>query len=101
VNPGGLLIFTTHGYRSRRFFGSPSLNRDGYWFDETSEQQDLSITEYGQMIVTPGYVLNQIHLMNQIPDHAGADLVFMQEGCWWSHQDTYVLRKQAPDYLAG
>jgi SAM-dependent methyltransferase len=101
VNPGGLLIFTTHGYRSRRFFGSPSLNRDGYWFIGSSEQKDLSTAEYGQTVVTPGYVLNQIHLMNQIPNRARADLVFMQEGFWWAHQDTYVLRKEAPDLLAG
>jgi hypothetical protein len=80
VNPVGLLIFTTHGYRSRRFFGSPSLNRVGYWFTGSSEQKDLPTAEYGQTIVTPGYVLSQIQLMNQTPNRAGADLVLMQEG---------------------
>ncbi len=95
VKPGGLLIFTTHGYRSRHHFGDPSFNSDGYWFDQSSEQKDLSTGEYGQMIVTPRYVFNQIHLMNQTQALAGADVVFMQEGLWWDHQDTYILRKDS------
>jgi SAM-dependent methyltransferase len=37
----GLLIFTTHGHRSRLNLGNPTIGTDGFWFKPESEQQDL------------------------------------------------------------
>jgi len=87
VKPGGLLIFTTQGRTSAKFFGEPLLSEAGYWFREESEQQDLDVSEYGQTIVTPGYVFDKISaLPNAWP-------CFFQQAYWWSHQDAYVIRK--------
>ena len=53
VSPGGLFIFTTHGYQSKKYFGFPALNEQGYWFLPSSEQLDLDVHQYGQTIVSP------------------------------------------------
>lgn len=53
VSPGGLFIFTTHGYQSKKYFGFPNLNEQGYWFLPSSEQFDLDVNQYGQTIVSP------------------------------------------------
>ncbi len=87
VEPGGLLIFTTHGRISAKFFGAPALNKDGYWFRTESEQADLDINEYGQTIVSPGYVFSKIA---SLPE---AWPCFYEEAYWWDHQDVYVVQK--------
>lgn len=87
VRPGGLLIFTTHGRTSAKHFGEPALNHEGYWFKAESEQKDIDISEYGQTIVTPGYVFKKI---SALPD---AWPCFYQQAFWWDHQDTFVIRK--------
>lgn len=88
VRPGGLLIFTTHGLISGKFFGNPALNADGYWFRAESEQKDLDVTQYGQMIVTPAYVFGRI---STLPE---ASICFFERASWWGHQDTYVVQKK-------
>src|SRR5262249_49917485 len=82
VKPGGLLIFTTHGRASAKFFGEPVLSDTGFWFRAESEQKDLEVSEYGQTIVTPGYVFQQI---STLPT---AWPCFFQQAYWWDHQDT-------------
>jgi len=84
---GGLLIFTTHGERSRLNLGNPAIGADGFWFKTESEQQDLPADEYGSAITLPAYVLGQLA---GIPD---VRLVRFQEGFWWGHQDVYILRR--------
>ena len=85
--PDGLLIFTTHGERSRVNLGNPAIGPDGFWFKPESEQQDLPGNEYGSAITLPAYVLGQFA---GIPNMR---LVRFQEGFWWGHQDVYVLRR--------
>jgi len=89
VRPGGLLIFTTQGRISAQYFGNPATDRNGYWFKAESEQKDLDSEEYGQTIVTPGYVFRRISA------YADAQPAFFKEGYWWQHQDVYVIRRAA------
>jgi SAM-dependent methyltransferase len=88
ASPGGLIIFTTHGAKSRPHFGNPEICDLGFWFKADSEQADLPFQQYGQTITMPTFVLQNIA---SIP---GAELVEMREGYWWSHQDLYVLRRR-------
>jgi len=85
--PDGLLIFTTHGERSRVNLANPEIGADGFWFKPESEQQDLPGNTYGSAITLPAYVLRQIL---EVPNMR---LVRFQEGYWWGHQDVYVLRR--------
>ncbi len=89
--PDGLLIFTTHGDRTRPSFSNPTIGADGFWFKPESEQQDLSGSDYGSTITLPAFVLSQIA---SIPN---VRLVRFQEGFWWGHQDVYVLRRVLSD----
>lgn len=84
---GGFLLFTTHGLQSMKHFGNPELDSSGFWFDEQSEQTDLSTGDYGQAIALPRFVMQQIF------EHDECELAFFQEAAWWGHQDLYVLRK--------
>lgn len=86
VKKGGTLIFTTHGHISMRYFNDPVLD-DGFWFLPASEQGDLNVEEYGQTIVSPSFVCDQIRNL---------DLncrIVLREGEWWGHQDLWILRK--------
>jgi SAM-dependent methyltransferase len=85
--PDGLLIFTTHGERTRISFANPNIGADGFWFKPESEQHDLPGNEYGSAVTLPSYVLGQIAGIPNIR------LVRYQEGYWWGHQDVYVLRR--------
>ncbi|WP_165585298.1 bifunctional 2-polyprenyl-6-hydroxyphenol methylase/3-demethylubiquinol 3-O-methyltransferase UbiG [Roseococcus sp. SYP-B2431] len=87
VRPGGILIFTTQGMPSRMHFGYPDIPESGFWFQPTSEQIDLSTAEYGQTIVMPSFVKAEIAA---IP---GLELLDLDEGYWWGHQDLYVVRR--------
>ncbi len=103
VADDGLLIFTAHGTTGFKAIRNPDptqngyhmeheeyrLERDGYWFLPLSEQLDLSLTEYGTMIVTPFYV------MDQLRGDPRAKPIFYQESFWWDTQDVYVIRKDA------
>lgn len=88
VKDGGLLIFTTHGFQSMKFFNSPKLSKEGYWFWAVSEQKDLDTADYGQTIVTPAYVSTRIKWLSGNPI-----IEQFKEGFWWGHQDLWVVRK--------
>ena len=87
VLPGGVLIFTTQGQLSAKYFGSPPLSADGYWFGSNSEQKDLDLANYGQTIVTEDFV------RREIADKLNSKTFIFREGFWWGHQDCYVVRK--------
>lgn len=86
VNNGGYLIFTTQGFESRKFFGEPVLDDEGFWFKSESEQKDLGTDEYGQTIVSKDYVLNVIKQLPRIK------LIEYVEAGWWEHQDVYIIK---------
>ena len=89
VKKGGFLIFTTHGWLSRKYLGFPEFDADGFWFAKNSEQKDLDTSEYGLTMVTPLFVFQQ----------AAANLtgriVFFREGYWWEHQDLYIVKHES------
>ncbi len=91
VIPGGLLIFTTHGYQSMKACESPEakLNAKGYCFLAGSEQLDLNAQDYGVMIVSPAYVCEKIKLLPGNPIIARNI-----EGFWWGHQDLWIVKKE-------
>ena len=82
----GYIIFTTQGQESKKFFGNPVLDSEGFWFKSESEQKDLSTSEYGQTIVSPDYVLNVINKSDKM------DMVRFYESEWWEHQDLYIIK---------
>jgi SAM-dependent methyltransferase len=85
--PGGFLIFTTHGEASRKHFLNPVIPPDGFWFSETSEQNDLSTSDYGQTIVTLDFV------RKAAAQAIGRGLHLYREAYWWRHQDLYVFQR--------
>ena len=90
VKPQRILIFTTHGLVTKKKNLPCEFDVDGFYFAPFSEQKDLSTEEYGNSVVTPGYVLRQIF---EIP---ALTLLYFQEGYWWKHQDVYIVRLGLP-----
>lgn len=89
VEPGGHLIFTTHGLVSqRKMIPHAEVDATGFWFNENSEQSDLDTVEYGSTITTPDFVRREIAKLD------GATEVGFHEGHWWTHQDAWVVRKR-------
>jgi SAM-dependent methyltransferase len=90
VADGGLLIFTTHGRQSSiKYMGNPPVGEDGYWFAPRSEQNDLSVEQYGLTVTAPRYVFAHLRPAPQ------ANPVFFQESFWWGHQDCYIVSPQS------
>lgn len=89
--PSGVLLFTTHGDRSRRRFSGIDLsaeeNGDGWVYRRRSDQPDLDIEDYGTMIVTPQYVVRAIE------PAGGAELLSFNAGRWFGHQDEWMIRR--------
>lgn len=85
--PGGLLIFTTHGERSRKFIAPESVPSDDFVFLPHSEQLDLPSEQYGTTLSPFAFVNRQITALGD------ARLIKFQEGHWWLHQDLYVLER--------
>lgn len=88
VEPGGCIIFTTHGNIShQKMISHAKIDSTGFWFNENSEQSDLDTAEYGTTITTPAFVREEIRKLE------GAQEVEFCEGFWWTHQDAWVVRK--------
>ncbi len=88
LNAPGYLIFTTHGLASHKIMGRPSLSKDGFWFNPSSEQKDLAVAEYGTTISTPDFVTAE--LIRQ----TGAPIVVYKHAYWWEHQDLWVVKRE-------
>ena len=89
VEPGGYLIFTTHGLVShKKFINHALLDQQGFFFETNSEQSDLDSAEYGTAITTPGFVRQEITKLET------ATVSLFYEGYWWAHQDVWVVKKQ-------
>jgi hypothetical protein len=86
VKKGGFFIFTTQGWLSRKYFGFPEFDNDGFWFAKDSEQKDLDTADYGSTVVTPSFVFQQAA---QNPD---GGIVLFREGYWWKHQDLFIVK---------
>jgi len=91
VRPGGFLIFTTHGMVSRKVcFAGCALDSEGFYFHPSSEQKDLSKSEYGNAVAAPRYVFNLVE------NETNLSMKLFHEGYWWGHQDLYVVRVTEP-----
>lgn len=90
VKVGGLLMFTTHGATTHRdHLPHLRVDADGYAFERTSEQRDISLDDYGNAITLPPLVFGELW---RLPD---IELVMFKSAAWWTHQDLYVVRKVA------
>jgi len=85
LNPGGALIFTTHGLLSKKHLGNPEIPSDGFWFKPQSEQFDLDNSEYGLTLVTREFVEQEIYTQIKRP------ITRYEQGFWWEHQDLYIV----------
>jgi len=84
---GGLMIFTTHGERSRSLAAPGSIVGNDFFFHPASEQLDLPSEQYGTALTPFAFVYAQIASMDR------ARLIKFQEGYWWTHQDVYVIKR--------
>lgn len=90
VRPGGILIFTTQGPRSVPHLQMEGPHAEfGYRFHLSSEQIDIPVEEYGQMVMTPDLVRKHIMTL------ANAEIIDDEVDTWWGHQDVFVVRKKA------
>ena len=87
VEPGGLLVFSTHGAKAAAY-DQVQLDAEGFFFAPSSESQAIDGQEYGTTFTSESFVLAQISevmglaaLVHQVPVH------------FWNHQDAYVLRR--------
>ncbi len=88
LKSGGVLIFTTHGnYTNKKFFPNVTVNENGFWFKESSEQKDLSAKTYGTSIATKDFVNREIDKIG------GLEILRFKEAEWWENQDSYVIKK--------
>jgi len=85
LNPGGFILFTTHGYESLRRAAYPVNAFNGFRFSPSSEQRDLDTSEYGFTIVSASYAIQHIP--------ANCRLVYFSEAEWEGYQDVYILTK--------
>lgn len=90
VEPGGLLIFTTHGGITMKNFRAAGLDakfdKAGYYWNFGTDQRDIDTNDYGTSAVTLAYVQRALMALPR------AELVRFQQGFWWGHQDLYVVR---------
>jgi hypothetical protein len=87
TSKGGILVFTTQGLNSARYFGDPIIPASGIWFRADSEQKDLDVNEYGQTLVTEQFVRGAAESLDDL------EALDFRPGFWWNHQDLYILKK--------
>jgi len=88
LNPGGLLIFTTHGRLTKAT--NPIFVFNGYGFVYYSEQLDLKAKDYGSSITELSYVQKTLNkYIKQSP-------VYFEECATLTggYQDLYVVKKK-------
>lgn len=87
VEPGGLLVFTTHGAEAARRAGVV-LDEAGFFFAPSSESNAIDAQEYGTSFS------NEAFVKQQIQEVAGADALQRFAPQWfWNHQDAWVLKR--------
>ena len=87
VEPGGLLIFTTHGAKATAY-DQITLDAEGFFFAPVSESTAIDQQEYGMTFTSEAFVRAQIDAV------MGLDkLVQFSPVHFWNHQDAFVLRR--------
>jgi hypothetical protein len=88
LNPGGKLLFTTHGEtagQKTKVLGDALDSSSGYGFVPSSDQPQLESAVYGSSIVTPSYVIRQIYW------HTDARVESFFPARWWMLQDEWII----------
>lgn len=86
VEPGGVLVLTTHGQEAVQRAGV-SLDAEGYFFASSSESQAIDAQEYGTAFTSEAFVQAQIKQLEP-PAH-----VHFSPTWFWNHQDAWTLVK--------
>lgn len=87
VEPGGLLVFSTHGLEAARRAGV-ALDEEGYFFAASSESNAIDAQEYGTAFTEAAFVRARLHELAAAPAE-----VRMQPCGFWNHQDAWLLKK--------
>jgi len=94
VEPGGLLVFTTHGDHAAQR-AQVRLPDDGFYFVAESESKAIAAQEYGTAFTSPAFVRAHIDRLTPQP------LIWQMAPAWfWGHQDAFVLQRPLDDGLA-
>ena len=92
LNPGGTLLFTTHGeYALRKpgtAFASYYKKSAGFGYRGFSEQRDLNSDDYGTAVVSMKFVLKEL-------DRAlsAYEVVSYRSAIWFGLQDEWLVKK--------
>lgn len=86
VEPGGLLVLTTHGEQAARRSGV-DLGERGFAFFAASESQALGAQEYGTAFASARFVDEAISAAT-----APAEVLHLPTA-FWSYQDAWILRR--------
>ena len=88
VEPGGLLVFTTHGTEAARR-ARVTLDAEGYFFAPSSESTAIDAQEYGTAFTDEAFV------RARTAELAGTVEVLRWAPMWfWHHQDAWVLQRR-------
>ena len=88
VEPGGLLVFTTHGAEAARR-ARVTLDAEGYFFAPSSESTAIDAQEYGTAFTDEAFV------RARTAELAGTVEVLRWAPMWfWHHQDAWVLQRR-------
>ncbi|TXN78286.1 class I SAM-dependent methyltransferase [Methylobacterium sp. WL8] len=86
LNPGGLLVITTHGDPIWHAMGSPRPDEDGFYFTSGySEQKDISVTEYGTTYTSLEFVVARAREAGlrvegiRSPGHGNHDIITLRK----------------------
>jgi SAM-dependent methyltransferase len=89
VEPGGTLVFTTHGEFAAERAGVQT-DGEGFHFHAESESHAIDAQAYGSTYTTCDFVLARVAELQPQPVRVDAVPAW-----FWSHQDAFVLRKAA------
>ncbi|THJ35546.1 class I SAM-dependent methyltransferase [Lampropedia aestuarii] len=89
VQPGGVLVFTTHGEQAQRS-QNVTMNEEGFRFFASSESNAIEAQEYGTTFTSDAFV------RAQIANTMGLEqLQLFAPASFWNYQDTYIIAKPA------
>ncbi|TDS83114.1 class I SAM-dependent methyltransferase [Comamonas sp. JUb58] len=87
VEPGGVLVFTTHGAKATAY-DRVVLDDEGFFFTPFSESNAIDFQEYGLTFTSEQFVREQIDAV------MGLDkLLRFSPVHFWNHQDAFVLQR--------
>lgn len=87
VQPGGVLVFTTHGLEAQAR-QQVAMNEEGFRFFPSSESNAIESQEYGTTFTSDAFV------RSQIAQTVGLEhLQLFAPTAFWNYQDAYIIAK--------